>query len=67
MTIDALIKLTASLEPQLRAKGVAPNEVPGVLGAAFMASLLNLPPDERIAAINAHLAAIGPLLKPARD
>ena len=46
------------LERELRARRIPAIEIPGILGAAFLASLTNLPPGDRAQAIGAHLVAL---------
>jgi hypothetical protein len=53
-----VVRRTAQIEAQLRAEGVDPMLIPGIIGAAFMGSLTNLPPRQRIRVIQAHLAAV---------
>jgi hypothetical protein len=48
----------ARIERALRAEGVDAVLIPGIIGAAFMASLTNLPPVRRRQVIVAHLAAV---------
>ena len=46
----------ATIERDLRARGVPAIEIPAILGAAFMGSLTNLPPRQRRSVIAAHVA-----------
>jgi hypothetical protein len=48
----------AQVERELRAEGVDALLIPGILGAAFMASLTNLPQGKRRMVITAHVEAL---------
>jgi|HubBroStandDraft_3_1064219.scaffolds.fasta_scaffold00005_10 hypothetical protein len=58
MTQEQLFRQAARIEGQLRRNGVPSILIPGIIGAAFMASLTNLPVRERARAIEAHLVAV---------
>jgi predicted nuclease with RNAse H fold len=58
VTQEQLFRRAARIERELRAEGVPSIEIPGVIGAAFMASLTNLPRHKRRSAIAAHLVAL---------
>jgi predicted nuclease with RNAse H fold len=58
MTREQLSHRADRIERELRAEGVASIEIPVVIGAAFMASLTNLPRHKRRRAIAAHLVAL---------
>jgi hypothetical protein len=55
---DQEIRRAARLERELRAEGVPALLIPAILGAAFMASLTNLPLTERISVIRGHIFAL---------
>jgi hypothetical protein len=48
----------ADIEARLRDAGVPSLMIPGIIGAAFMASLTNLPPGQRLAVLHAHLETV---------
>ena len=48
----------ARIERELRAEGIDALLIPGIIGAAFMASLTNLPKGTRRMAIVAHVEAL---------
>jgi hypothetical protein len=48
----------ARFERELRAEGVDALLIPGLLGAAFMAALTNLPSHQRLEVIHAHIIAL---------
>jgi hypothetical protein len=52
------ILLAADIERRLRAAGVPSMVIPGIIGAAFMASLTNLPGRRRAVVVHAHLSAV---------
>jgi hypothetical protein len=58
MTPAEQFRRATRFERELRAERVDAVLIPGILGAAFMASLTNLPPAERRMAIVAHLEAL---------
>jgi hypothetical protein len=58
MTQEQLLRHAARIERKLRAEGVPSIEIPGIIGAAFMASLTNLSRDDRMLALAAHLEAV---------
>jgi hypothetical protein len=58
MTREQLFRHAARIERKLRAEGVPSIEIPGILAAAFMASLTNLPRHKRLPVIVAHLEAV---------
>jgi hypothetical protein len=58
MNAGEQLRRSAAIERTLRAEGVDAVLIPGIIGAAFMASLTNLPPVRRRQVIVAHLAAV---------
>jgi hypothetical protein len=52
------ILLAADIERRLRAEGVDALLIPGLLGAAFMAALTNLPRQQRLEVVHAHIIAL---------
>lgn len=58
LTSEVSISRAARFEKILRAEGYEPMMIPGMLGAAYMASLINLPADERERVLRAHLAVV---------
>jgi precorrin-2 methylase len=55
---EKLFRRAGRIESELRAEGVPAMLIPGILGAAFMASLTNLPLAERVMAIRIHITAL---------
>jgi hypothetical protein len=55
---DREILLAADIEARLREAGVPSLLIPGIIGAAFIASLTNLPAAARARTIEAHLSAL---------
>ena len=53
-----LFRRAACFERELRAEGVDALLIPGLLGAAFMAALTNLPRRERLEVVCAHIVAL---------
>jgi hypothetical protein len=58
MSDEKLFRRAARFERELRAEGVDALLIPGLLGAAFMAALTNLPPHQRLEVVHAHIIAL---------
>jgi hypothetical protein len=58
MTDEKLFRRAARFERELRAEGVDTLLIPGLLGAAFMAALTNLPRQQRLEVVHAHIIAL---------
>lgn len=58
MNSEGMHRRAIALEADLKAEGRNAEEISGILGAAFMASLVELPRSQRELILTAHLCAI---------
>jgi hypothetical protein len=58
LTEAEILREAAAIELRLRERGIPADKIPPILGSAFVASVIDLPPYRRLKVLAAHYEAL---------